>query len=46
MNEDLLLQRIRDHDPTAWDTLVELVGDRLFRAACLFDVSRNRKKTG
>ncbi len=41
MNEDLLLQRIRDHDPTAWDTLVELVGDRLFRAACLFCASES-----
>ena len=36
MNEDFLLQRLRQNDPAAWDDLVEVVGDRLFRAACLF----------
>ena len=41
MSEDSLLQRIRDHDSAAWDELVELVGDRLFRAACLFCASES-----
>jgi RNA polymerase sigma-70 factor (ECF subfamily) len=35
MNEKVLLQRIRDGDAAAWNDLVEAVGDRLFRAACL-----------
>jgi RNA polymerase sigma-70 factor (ECF subfamily) len=39
MNEDLLLQQLRAADPAAWDALVELAGDRLFRAACLLCAS-------
>ena len=36
MSEDLLLQRLRAGDPAAWDDLVALTGDRLFRAATLY----------
>lgn len=35
MDEHVLLGKIAKGDPAAWNTLVEGVSDRLFRAACL-----------
>lgn len=41
MHDDLLLQRLRTNTPAAWDDLVNLVGDRLFRAASLFGFNKS-----
>ena len=35
MDDRALIQRIRDGDPAAWQSLVDGVADRLFHAACL-----------
>ena len=35
MDEPVLIRKVVEGDPTAWDLVVETFGDRLFRAACL-----------
>ncbi|MDD5705885.1 MAG: RNA polymerase sigma factor [Kiritimatiellae bacterium] len=35
MEDHLLIRQLRDGDPSAWESLVESMGDRLYRAACL-----------